>query len=78
MERLRLAVVAPDTIRRPCLVANVADDMILTIRLLIRRFVGHGTFKLGSLPPTVRPELADEVELANVTDNEITKLFVDK
>jgi len=74
-----LALVAPNTVQRPSLVTNIAEDMSLTIRLLIRRYVLHGgAFKLASLPATVRPELADEVREANKADKDITGLFTEK
>ena len=56
----------------------VAQDIGLTIRLLIRRYVLFGgAFKLGMLPATARPELAEEARVASLVDKGISKLFVD-
>lgn len=79
IERLRLALARPESIQRPSRIASIVDDMQLTIRLLIRRYVMHGgAYKLASLGKKVRPELADEVMGADAADRCITGLFAKK
>ena len=52
---------------------------MLTIRLLVRRSVMFEGplqwLQLASVPPVVRPELEDEVLVAEETDKQLTSLF---
>jgi acetylglutamate kinase len=69
----------PETMRHPTLVSNVAKDMKLTIRLLVRRYVMHGgAYELASLGAKVQKELAEEVEEADLVDSLVVKLFAKK
>ncbi|KAF2263038.1 hypothetical protein CC78DRAFT_291415 [Lojkania enalia] len=78
IERLRLALVAPNGSKRPSLVVTVAEDRLLTIRLLIRRYVMHGgAFLLASLPLRIRPGMEREVREATEADTNISALFVE-
>ncbi|KAF2119569.1 hypothetical protein BDV96DRAFT_348688 [Lophiotrema nucula] len=79
IERLRLALIAPDAVKQGTRVANIAKDRMLTIRLLVRRHVMYegpfGWLQLVSVAPVVRPELEDEVRVAEETDKQLTSLF---
>lgn len=75
VERLRLALVSSGSAPRPSLVRSVAENVELTVRLLIRRCKCHGgPFRLASLPDSVRPEMAEEVRVADYADR-IRTLF---
>ncbi|KAF2662078.1 hypothetical protein K491DRAFT_773626 [Lophiostoma macrostomum CBS 122681] len=76
IERLRLALADPESVRRPSRIAGITDNMLLTIRLLVRRYsLFGGAYRLASLGNKIRVDMAEAVAEAEETEILVGGLF---
>jgi hypothetical protein len=76
VERLRLALADPESVRWPSRIASITDDMLLTIRLLVRRYSLYGgAYRLASLGKKIRPKMAEAVAEVEEAERLVEGLF---